>query len=170
VVIYDGFLTGSMSDPETEKQRDPYTEFFTTYNRTDLQEHVGDLVEVCAFVRSHLPKHKIILCGQEDAGLRCLLAAPAADAVVADVREFDVDNDELWTARQWIVPAVQRIGGYNGALLLAAPNPLYLHNTGQGFATATLLTTYKNLNAPTSLKISPPQSSDEDVLKWINSR
>jgi hypothetical protein len=133
-----------------------------------MQEHVGDLIEVCAFVRSHLPKSRIILCGQDDAGLRCLLAAPAADAVVADVRKFDANNDRLWTSREMIIPAIQRIGGFNGPLLLAAPNPVFIHNTGDAFTSATLRTTYQNLDAPTALKVSKDYEPDQALLNWIN--
>ncbi len=168
VVLYDGFLTGSKSDPETEKLRDPYTNFFTTYNRTDLQEHVGDLVGVCAFIRTHLPKSKIILCGQDEAGLRCLLAAPGADAVIADVRQFAVDDDPLWTGRARIIPAIRRIGGVNGPLLLAAPNPVFIHNTGNAFTTTTLRDVYRNLGAPTALEVSDNVASDLELVNWIN--
>lgn len=167
VVVYDGFLTGSQYDPETAQQRDPYVNFFTTYNRTDLQEHVGDLVGTCAFVRSHLRGAELILWGKEEGGLWSLLAAPAADAVIADAQRFDSDNDAAWTRPKMIVPAIHRMGGFNAPLLLAAPNPVFVHNTGNLFETDVLEKSYNNIAAPASLKISADPTPDEELLKWI---
>ncbi|HLV79386.1 MAG TPA: hypothetical protein VKT32_03860, partial [Chthonomonadaceae bacterium] len=44
VLLLDAFLTGSRADAAAESARQPFENFFTTYNRTDLQERVQDLI------------------------------------------------------------------------------------------------------------------------------
>ena len=67
----------------TLKTPSPFTNFFSTYNRTDIQEQVRNLVNVCAVARDFCKADRVILWGLGRAGLWALLAAPAADAVVA---------------------------------------------------------------------------------------
>ena len=77
----DRFSTG---DPP-----DQFANFYATYNRTELQERVRDLLTVCTAAGSGADPRgprffDVILWGTGHAGLWALLAAPAAGAVVAD--------------------------------------------------------------------------------------
>jgi hypothetical protein len=167
IVAFDGFLTGSQADNAELEQRDHHREFFSTYNRTDLQERVGDLVNVGAFVQSHLPDHKVVLHGKDQAGLWVLLAAPAADAVVADAAEFDANDDRLWLQQDWFTPSIRRIGTFDGPALLAAPNPVLIHNAGLVFPTQTISGTYQRLGAATSARVHRERLRDAALLNWI---
>lgn len=167
VVAFDGFLTGSRADNAEKAKRNPTNDFFTTYNRTDLQEHVGDLVTLCAFARSHLPEDKIVLSGTEQAGLWALLAAPAADAVIADANEFDADNDQLWIQPSWLTPSIRRIGTFVGPALMAAPNPVLIHNAGRVFPTKTISETYLKVAGPGIANVHPERLTDAALLNWI---
>ncbi len=143
VFLLDTFLTGELADTEAAKARHPFENYFTTYNRTDLQERVQDLITACAVARSHgKARRTIILCGSGRAGLWALLAAPAADAVVADCDRFDPSSDQALLVDDLFVPGIRRIGGFEGVAMLAAPHPLVLHNTADKFPTAGIRDTY----------------------------
>lgn len=167
VVAFDTFLTGSRANNEERARRDHGKDFFSTYNRTDLQERVGDLVTLCAFARSHLEDHKIVLHGRDDAGLWTLLAAPAADAVMADAAQFDVENDQVWTQQDWLTPSIRRLGTFDGPVLLAAPNPVLIHNAGTRFPTGTITTTYERLGVARQARLHPERLTDAVLLNWL---
>ncbi len=55
VLLLDCFLTGSAADPTTVKARQlPFGVYFDTYNRTNLQERVQDLVTAITFMRARI--------------------------------------------------------------------------------------------------------------------
>ncbi len=168
VVAFDLFLTGSRADNSERAKRDHTKDFFSTYNRTDLQERVGDLVTLCAFARSHLKDLKVVLHGHDEGGLWSLLAAPAADAVMADAAQFDADNDQLWTRQDWLTPSIRRIGTFDGPILLAAPNPVLIHNTGATFPTRTIGEVYQRLAAAKQASLHPERLTDAALLNWLS--
>ncbi len=161
VLLPDLFLTGEMADPESSKKRKYGEKYFTTYNRTDAQERVQDLITACAFARTKA-RH-VILGGTGRAGLWALLAAPAADAVVADCDTLDVSNDEALLAQDLFFPGIRNLGAFEGAAMLAAPNPLLVHNTGNGFSTASLHAAYAASRANDSFTAKPGKLSDGEL-------
>jgi dienelactone hydrolase len=148
VLIPELFLTGDLANPELTKARQ-YSEkpYLTYYNRTDVQERVQDLITASAFARTHGKYRRIVLCGAGRAGFPTLLAAPAADAVVADCDALDTSTDDVFMAQDLFLPGIRNLGSFEGAAILAAPNPLFLHNTGSKFATSSLLETYTAVGA-----------------------
>jgi hypothetical protein len=149
---------------------DQFGNFYTTYNRTALQEGVGDLLSACAHAHtlgsgaSHPP---VVLCGVGRAGLWALLAAPAADAVIADTTELNSGSDEALLAPDLFCPGLRNIGGFEGAAMLAAPRPLFVHNTGTTFQTSGISSAYKTVGSGSKFRsVSKPLSEDE-MLRWI---
>ena len=130
VILLDTFLTGSLAHATELAARKPFDNFFSTYNRTDLQERVQDLITACAFARAHSKGRRIVLGGEGRAGLWAMLAAPAADAVVADGANLDLSTDRVLMQQDLFVPGLRRIGAFEGAVALAAPNPFLGHNIG----------------------------------------
>ena len=168
VLLLDAFLTGESSDLEASKARRPFEKFFTTYNRTDLQERVQDLITACAVARSQgKARRTIILCGVGRAGLWALLAAPAADAVVADCDRFDAASDQAMLTDDLFVPGIRRFGAFEGAAMLAAPHPLVLHNTADKFSTAGLRDTYLTTGAYRVYREESAALDDEAVAHAI---
>jgi hypothetical protein len=143
VVLLDTFLSGELADAQAAEKRKQTSGYFTTYNRTDLQERVQDLITGCAFAQIHGKGRRVILCGSERAGLWALLAAPAADAVVADCAQIDLSNDSELMKQDLFAPGLRKIGAFEGAALLATPNPLLVHNTGGKFSTDWLAGAYE---------------------------
>jgi hypothetical protein len=164
VIVVDRFSTG---DPPSQ-----FANFYTTYNRTKLQERVRDLLTVCTAASSGVDPRgpralKVTLMGSGHAGLWALLAAPAAAAVVADGCETDVTSDAALLAPDLFCPGVRNIGTFEGGAMLAAPHPLLLHNTGENFPTDSLRSTYRAMGASDTLRVVAARLPDEDVVDWV---
>ncbi len=155
VAILDPFLMGEQEDAKLLAQRQrPFGEFFSTYNRTNLQERVQDVVTVCAYLRSLWAEAKITLIGEGEGGLIAMLAAPSADGVIADVNNLDFTNDAALLTEDHYVPGLRRMGDVATALLLSAPSPITLTHTGSKFpATARLREVYSALGISERLTI-----------------
>jgi hypothetical protein len=145
---------------------DQFTNFFTTYNRTKLQNEVKELINMCVMARVGL-FDRVILCGLGRAGLPAILAAPAADAVIADCDELDLRNTGALLAHDLFCPGILKMGGFQTAAVLAAPHPLLLHNNGAEFPTAMVREAYKGAGAEKKLRIESARVPDEELISWI---
>ena len=165
VLVVDRFSTGA---PPNQ-----FTNFYATYNRTELQERVRDLLTVCAAAGSMADPRRprffdVILWGAGRAGLWALLAAPGAGAVIADCDQLDVPSDEALLAPDLFCPGIRNIGTFQGAAMLAAPHPLLLHNTGEAFPTDALRSTYRAMGASDKVRVVAARLPDEKLLSWIS--
>jgi hypothetical protein len=168
VLLLDAFLTGTRASEEARLQRKPFTDFFTTYNHTDLQERVQDLVTACAYLHGTLDIHSVTLAGLDEAGLWALLAAPAADAVAADCARLDMTNDDQLVESSLYTPNLRRMGDFRTAATLAAPHPLLLHNTGAGFTPSEWISgVYAGIDAAESLRIEQSALTPAQLAEWI---
>jgi dienelactone hydrolase len=165
VLLIDLFHTGGTATAALP--RDYFKDFFTTYNRTDCQERVQDLVTAAAFVRSQGRDRRVAFCGSGRAGLWTLLAAPAADLVAADCDGLRSENDEALLAQDLFVPGLRKLGAFEGVAILAAPQPLLLHNTGGNFSTAALQRVYKENRAAQRLRQQASTLADPAVADWL---
>lgn len=164
VMLIDTFLTGELAEIKTAGKRNYFINFFTTYNRTDCQERVGDLVVAAKFARSL--GYKVGICGVERAGLWAILAAPVADFVIADASQFNSENDNNLLAQDVFVPCIRCIGGFEGVATLCAPNPILIHNTGGLFKTSTIRKVYDALSKSQNLRIYSEKLSDREIAEW----
>jgi hypothetical protein len=141
--------------------------FYTCYNRTHCQEQVRYLLSFCAAAGSAdfggSRPFQIVLVGTGRAGLWALLAAPAADAVIADCCDLDVADDELMLGSDIFCPGLRNVGDFEGVAMLAAPNPLVLHNTGRQFPTEKLQGVYKALAAGKKLHVETTRLTPEHI-------
>jgi hypothetical protein len=170
VLLIDTFMTGSLDNPEAARKRKPFSNYFTTYNRTDLQERVQDILSACAFARSYVGgTPKIILAGQGRAGLWSLMAAPVADAVLADAASFDPTNEQEWLAPDTFTPGIRSLGGFQGAALLAAPRPVLIFNAHPRFADV-LTATYGRIRSAKAAQVSSEPLKEEQMASWIKAR
>ncbi len=147
---------------------DQLSPFFSTYNRTLLQERVRDVIAACQGLQSGSVKwSRVVLCGGGDAGPWCLLAAPAASAVIADCCQLDVSNDQTLLAEDFFCPGLRNIDTFSGGPILAAPNPLLLHNTGKGFATSRIKSAYAAIGGTAKIHTSEKRLKDAALAAWI---
>ena len=165
VVVPELFQTGGLYQKELDSKRNYFTNFFTTYNRTDAQERAQDLITTITYARS-LGK-KVTLCGLDRAGLWAMLAAPAADVLVADAQTFNSGNEQLLLADDIFTPNLQRLGGLDGIVALAAPRPVLLHNTGSQFNTSITSQVY---GPAKSLRIERNRFDDLALITWISAQ
>lgn len=149
-----------------------FANFFSTYNRTKAQERVRDLLTLCSVARTIEPQKmrscQVVLVGTGRAGLWSLLAAPGADAVVADCGRLDTSEDETLLNPDFFVPGLRTIGGFEGAIMLAAPHPLLLQNVGTHFQTESVRSTYKALGAGKKLRHEASRLSEDELVKWVS--
>ena len=153
--------------PANRVTANQFTNFFTTYNRTELQRGAGFLVNYCSGLSEAGRKAPVILCASGHAGLWALLAAPATDAVIADCSQLDVASDEALLQPNLFCPGIRNIGTFEGAAMLAAPHPLLLHNTGDKSPTDAIRATYRALGAGKKLRIESRKLSDAEIADWI---
>ncbi|MCW5550711.1 MAG: acetylxylan esterase [Verrucomicrobiae bacterium] len=160
---------------QTYSSREPtdqFANFFTTYNRTKLQSRVRDLVTAGAAGRALVfggrRDGKVVLHGSGRAGLWALLAAPTVDAVVANANALDVASDEVLLAPDFFCPGLRNIGTFEGAAMLAAPNPVLLYNTGGVFPVASIQAAYKVARAGRRLRVLPEPASEDTVINWVS--
>ncbi|MBM3832397.1 MAG: acetylxylan esterase [Verrucomicrobia bacterium] len=167
ILLADLFQTGGLANADIEKDRKPFANYFSTYNRTDLQERVQDLITAAAFAKTHSKGRRVVLCGAGRAGLWSLLAAPAVDAVVADCDSLDMADDQALLAHDLFVPGIRKIGAFEGVLALAAPRSVLLHNTGSKFLTPSLPDLYQRLDASQQFRREPAVLSDDAIADWV---
>jgi hypothetical protein len=163
VVVVTGFSTPAAGDP--------FANFYTTYNRTLLQHRVGDLVAVCkhakGFSTSKSAPPRVVLCGEGRAGLWAVLAAPAADAVIADGERLGAQDDAAWLAPDVFCPGFRSLGGPETAALLAVPHPLLLHNTGGAFAAGSIRDGYRAAGAQRKFRTETSPVNEAGLVRFL---
>ena len=172
VLVIDTPLTGASENADTVQARrealNSFGKFFTTYNRVDVQERVQDIVTVCAYLRQQFPKSKLAVMGMAQAGAWAMLAAPAADGVIADCNQLDLTNDNALLSDELFVPCLRHMGDFRTSLTLAAPHPVLLYNTGAKFTVADWLRdVYAGVDANTKLKLAPERLNEDAILDWL---
>jgi hypothetical protein len=108
-----------------------------------------------------------VLCGCGHAGFWSLLAAPAADAVIADCGGLDVSDDQVLLDPDLFCPGIRMIDTFAGAPILAAPHPLVLFNVAEGFPTSSLRASYKALHAEKKFKVASHPLSDQEIVAAV---
>lgn len=172
VLLFDAFLTGERADAKALAARDvPFDQYFSTYNRTNLQERVQDVLTALACARQTAGVKKVLLAGMGEAGLWTLLAAPAADGVVADCNQLDLTTDDALLTSDLFMPCLRRLGDFHTAAALAAPHPLLLHNTGSKFTAAEWIgEVYHAVNATPSLQVASGALDEAALVRWLTSQ
>jgi len=137
---------------------------FTAYNRTRLQERVRDLVSICQAVQAlNSFRCRVVLCGCGRAGFWSLLAAPAADAAIADCGQLDISDDQTLLGPDLFCPGIRNIDTFAGAAILASPHPLVLYNVAAGFSTSSLRSCYKELHEDKMLRVESRLLNDAEI-------
>ena len=155
------FKVGVVKEFPRPESRDETSVMFNAYNRTWLQTQVLNLSAVCQVDR-------VVLCGTGHAGLWCLLAAPAAAAVIADGDQLDVSKDQNLLARDLFCPGIRNMDTFAGPLILAAPHPLLLHNLARTFPTQGIHSAYKILRSSNKFRAENHTFTDDEIAAWIS--
>lgn len=148
--------------------RDTGRQYFTTYNRTDTALRVQDILTALAYLRSQKQASPVNLIGLDEAGLGCLLArglAPFVKRCVGDAARFDASDDAF--LRKLFVPGLRRAGDVYTAAALAAPKPLFLHNTGKEFDVRWMAQVYRAAGAERNLQVEESRVAAATIVDWI---
>jgi dienelactone hydrolase len=166
VLKVDRFSTGETPDQ--------FGNFFTTYNRTKVQERVRDLLTVCAAARAlpldKSPPARVLLVGMGHAGLWALLAAPAADAIAADCCELNTSDENALLEPNLFCPGLLAMGGFQTPAILAGGHPLCLYNTGTSFASDGIKAAYAAARATGPLTLHTEAVSGAVLADWASGR
>ncbi len=65
------------------------------------------------------------------------------------------------------VPGIRKMGAFEGAALLAAPNPLVLHNVGTTFTTTAVRDVYGALKSGKALRVASGRLSGAALAEQI---
>ena len=168
VLLLDSFQTGQKAESNVQSACDYDANHFTTYNRTDLQNRVQDLIRAVAYLRAQPGISRVLLVGEGRAGIAALLAAPAADAVAADCDGLDLTTDGALLANDLYVPGLRRMGDFRTAATLAAPHPLLLHNTGERFTAQSWISdVYRASSKPERFQMRPERCDEKALYDWL---
>ena len=163
-----GFEVALADYSSGEANPDQTSIFFSTYNRTHLQERVGDLVAACESIRqTHSSQCRVVLCGCGHAGPWALLAAPAADGVMADCGQLDVSDDQAFLDPDLFCPGLRNIDTFMGAALLSVPHPLVLFNAATNFPISSLAASYTALWADEKFKCIHKSLTDQEIVSTL---
>jgi len=114
----------------TKTLRDEKERFFTTYNLTDRQEQIQDLITLIYFIKKSSDlSDNISLYSTGNTGITSLLLATVTRDVnqyILDGNHFNPNSDEEMLTLE--IPGLMRVGGLKTALALAADKHLFLYN------------------------------------------
>lgn len=136
VLAVDLFKQGEhVLQDSTKTLRDEKDKFFDTYNLTDRQEQIQDLITIIHFVmETGNLSHNINLYSSGNTGITALLLA----TVTKDVNKYTLDGNHLNpdTDQEMLtlgIPGLMRVGGLKTAMALNANKHLLFYNADPHF-------------------------------------
>lgn len=172
VLLIDCFLTGESQAPPKRAQQIEKIKYFTTYNRTDTANRVQDILTGLTYLAGRSEVSRVRLVGLEEAGLWALLARGLATHVAAtavDAGRFDNSSDEGFL-NHLFVPCLRRLGDVRTAGALAAPRPLFVHNTGEQFDAGFIADVYRAVGAQNRLVVKAAKATEEQLVRWLGAQ
>lgn len=171
VLAIDPFKVGEHGVPDgTTTQRDESFEFFTTFNRTNTQHRVQDLLTAAAHLKAQPGIERVNLLGLDRAGVWALLANGEENDLFDKTGTYglDVNPNGSTEALNHFVPGLLRLGGFETVVALSAPSELFLHDVGGGFDETALSEVYSLVGAPGALKIHTGETNLARVIDWLD--
>ncbi len=166
VLAIDAFKIGEHKLPESGKMRNEDIPYFTTFNKTDLQERIQDIAVAIHFLNN---KYNVDLIGMDEAGEWAMLAAdaiPHLHAVVVDGAHMDIQSDNV-LLKHFFIPGLEREGGMLTAAALIPPTACYYFNASENFPADKIKAIYKMAGKPDNVVVSTENVLDrklEEIL------
>lgn len=171
VLAIDVFKIGEHVLQEgTKTQRDETFRHFTTFNRTDTQERVQDILTALAFLRDNQALKEVHLVGLEEAGPWTILAGAVAEDLVDQVVAYGVNLDHNNDAEslRLFVPGLARFGGIYSAVALSAPQEITLHNVGAEFWLEEIRQVYRITGDQDRFQVFQGKLSEKDIAALLD--
>jgi hypothetical protein len=164
VMSIDAFQTGSAIVP-----RDTNSRGFTSYNLTNDQARIQDIVTALEYLRNRSQAQTVNLVGLEGAGLWAYFArAVAGDGVnlVADLGQFAADTDAEYL-KTFFVPGLRKAGDFRSASVVNTQGRQLIYNAGPQFPSDWAREAAKLAGSELDLRTA---SVDEPgVIAWLTS-
>ena len=117
----------------TKTQRNVQFKFFTTFNRTNTQEQIQDVLTAIVALKQFSGLNKISLMGLGRGGPIALLAG----SLTKNLQRILIDGSALGADKtdilfKYFVPGLGRIGDFTTVAALTAPQPLKIFNFSDG--------------------------------------
>jgi dienelactone hydrolase len=171
VFSIDPFKIGEHALPKgTETRRDESFEFFTTFNRTDAQQRVQDILTALSFLKSQPGIERVNLVGIREASTWVLLASPLAGDAVDQVVAYRMGANPEATSealQDYFVPGLFRIGGLSTAAALTAPGSLTLDLEDDKMGTDAIARIYNLIGMSQQFEVIRGQRSLGDIVHWL---
>jgi dienelactone hydrolase len=170
VLAPDLFRIGEHVLPDSTKtDRDEKAAHFSTYNRTDTQERVQDVLTAIAFLRDRGVR-RINLVGAGDAGVWALLAAGMAGDALHRVAAYGMDarSEDSAVGLRNLVPGLFRVGGLATAVALAAPTPVLVLGADPAFAGTRIGAAYSAAGSAGAFRRDAGGGTAE-IVRWLTS-
>ena len=169
VLTIDAFKTGEHVLIEgAETQRDESFQYFTTFNKTDVQERVQDIATALRFLKTDRPGTMVDLIGLEEAGIWAVLAGGVTEGIhkiaALDISTHLTDEQAML---EIFVPGLLRIGGMSTPIALTAPTPLLLNYDRSDLDTRGIQGVYELAGAPEAFRWERNRLSAQDIVRWL---
>jgi hypothetical protein len=143
---------------------------FTTYNLTDRQEQIQDLLTIIKAVDQNAElSHNIDLYATGNTGITGLLLATITsdlNRIILDGNQFDPTSDQNMLTLQ--IPGIMRIGGLKTVMALAAKQHLLLFNANPSLISSGAIEVSNLENDKNHFSITTEMNGDDKVLNFID--
>ncbi len=153
----------------TKTLRDEKEEFFDTYNLTDRQQQIQDLITIIHFVKkTGNLSHNIGLYSTGNTGITALLLA----TVTKDVNKYILDGDHFnpTTDQEMLkleMPGIMRVGGLKTAMALDANKHLLFYNADPRFLSSGAIEISKLENSNPNFSIVTTSIDENKIIDFL---
>ena len=166
VIAPDLFLTGE-SAYDSRSDRESRAGHFATYNLTNAQCRVQDMVTVAAYAVER--GGRILIAGLKEAGVDTLLARPFMSRIQATFVETagTRPNSDTWWAEHTYIPGIRQAGDIAASAALLAPAHLALFSAGPDFPVSEFRKQYRTRRQTGSLTLSKAKLTAADIVEHL---
>ena len=171
VLLPDLFNTGEHILPEgNTTQRNVSADYFTTFNKTDTQERVQDILTLARYMKVKFPNQERNLIGLRDAGIWSLLAAP----LTGDFSQIICDADQLNPIQPkallpFFIPGLAKYGDIRTAMALSAGSDtrLNVYNVSSDLDIKSIRKMYEFLGHSSDIQIFQGEPERANLPKFL---
>ena len=169
IYTLDCFGIGQNIGPQSPQSPRGSSKFFSTFNRSDLAERIGDIGRLLCYILDRDDAECVNVVGYGKAGLWSLIAGACISPqdrlrFLLDLDRFEFDNVDCYL-RDLQLPGIFHVGGLDNAAALLAPSDLLLHNVGDSELSWT--TQAYSLYESGQLKIEDSQISNLEMTELL---
>ncbi len=153
----------------TKTLRDEKEKYFDTYNLTDRQEQIQDLITIIHFVKeTGNLSHNLNLYSSGKTGITVLLLA----TVTKDVNKYILDGNHLNpdTDQEMLslgIPGIMRLGGLKTAMALVTNKHLLFYNANAYFLTSGAIEISKLENNNNNFSIVTTNINEDKIIDFL---